>query len=311
MDMLAPIARRRAEAFGEVGRQWLASLPSLVAELEGRWQIATAEPMTGGTGSLVLSAVSSTGAPVVLKLLLPDPESDEEIATLARAKGRGFVRLLEHDITRRAMLLEALGPSLATSGFPPERQLSVLGSLAAMAWRLPRPDGDSAATPVNKAAALGQALQRMWHELDPECSLAVRDAAAACAERLSLAFDPANCVVLHGDAAAANALQALEPRAGLGPFGYVWVDPDSFVGDPTYDLGVALRDWCTQLLAASDPQALMDKYAGVIASHADVDPASVRDWAFLERVTTGLTVLKFGSGQLSAPFFQSAAALLD
>lgn len=164
--------------------------------------------------------------------------------------------------------------------------------------------------PVNKADALGDALEHMWREVDPECPLAVRDAAAACAERLSRAFDPGNCVVVHGDAAAANALQVTDLRAGMGPLGYVWVDPDSFVGDRAYDLGVALRDWCTELLASSDPQALMARYAEVVASHADVDPTTVRDWAFLERVTTGLTVLKFGGAELGAPFFQSAATLL-
>jgi streptomycin 6-kinase len=64
---------------------------------------------------------------------------------------------------------------------------------------------------------------------------------------------------VHGDAAAANVLQVLAPREGAET-GFVLVDPDGFVGDPAYDLGVALRDWCPQLLASGDPLTLARHY---------------------------------------------------
>jgi streptomycin 6-kinase len=70
--------------------------------------------------------------------------------------------------------------------------------------------------------------------------------AASCA-----AFDLDRCSVVHGDPHPGNALRGVEPREGAGP-GYVFVDPDGFLADPAYDLGVILRDWCDEILGADD-----------------------------------------------------------
>ena len=51
-----------------------------------------------------------TGCPSVLQgVAFRDPALRDEIGTLERARGRGYVRLLAYDAARGAMLLEALG----------------------------------------------------------------------------------------------------------------------------------------------------------------------------------------------------------
>jgi streptomycin 6-kinase len=309
MNMVSPVVRLRAESLGDDGRRWLEELPGVVAELEVRWTIRLDRSLSGGTAAFVASGWRSDGVPVVLKIGVPAPTLRDEIGTLERAGGRGYVRLLAHDAPRGAMLLEALGESLSTSGLPPEQQLRVLGALAATAWTVPRAEAGPAAMPVNKAAELRDFVDRLWRKLQPDCSVRVRDEAVACADRRAAAFDPATCVVVHGDAAAANALRVLESRAGAET-GFVFVDPDGFVGDPTYDFGVALRDWCPELLASADPRALIASYAEVLAAHAGFDPATILDWAYLERVSTSLYVLSIGAADLGQPFLQTARALL-
>jgi streptomycin 6-kinase len=59
----------------------------------------------------------------------------------------------------------------------------------------------------------------------------------------------------------------------------VFVDPDGFLGDPTYDLGVVLRDWCPELLAAHAP-SLAHRYCRQIAARTGMDPAAIWDWGF-------------------------------
>ena len=54
-------------------------------------------------------------------------------------------------------------------------------------------------------------------------------------------------VVVHGDPHPGNLLAVRAPRPGADT-GYVFVDPDGFVADRAYDLGVALRDWSSTLL---------------------------------------------------------------
>ena len=311
-DVLAcvsPIVRLRAQSLGDDGQRWLDGLPDLVAELEARWMVRLDESLSGGTAAFVAAGRTADGVPIVLKVGVPGTASREEISTLERARGRGYVLLLASDAAVGAMLLEALGPSLSHAGLPPERQLAILCELATMAWTVPRAESGPTAIPTNKAAGLGHLVERLWRELDPDCTPRVLDAALASAKRRAAAFDVAACVVVHGDAAAANALQVLVSRPG-GESGYVFVDPDGFVGDPTYDLGVALRDWCPELMASSDPRADMASYSEVLATCSGLDIEAIRDWAYLERVSTGLHALAIGASDLSRAFFQTAQALI-
>ena len=90
----------------------------------------------------------------------------------------------------------------------------------------------------------------------------------------------------------------------------MFVDPDGYLADPAYDLGVALRDWCPELLAASDPAALARRYCRTLAAHSGHDEDAIWEWGYLERVSTGLYCLAMGADELGRPFLQTAAALL-
>ena len=268
------------------GDRWLADVPATIAALEDRWGITVGERLAGGTASYVATAVTATGEPVVVKISVPGVDFGREVRTLRAAAGRGYVRLLAADLDRNAALLEPLGGSLSDSGLPPERQLAVLADLLPIAWTVP-PDR---LAPTDKAAELAEFVGAFGRS-------AVVDEALRCAGRRSAAYDPDRCVVLHGDAAAANVLR----RPGDG---WVFVDPDGFIGDPAYDRGVAVRDWCAELLAAVDPRSLLRSYCLVLGG----DPDATWDWGFLERVSTGLYVASLGGD--GGPHLDSAARLL-
>lgn len=268
------------------GDRWVAQLPATIAALEDRWEIRVGARLAGGTASYVATAVTAAGEPAVVKISVPGVDFDREVRTLRVAAGRGYVRLLAADLDRSAALLEPLGGRLADSGLPPERQLAVVADLLPRAWELPR-DG---LTPTDKAADLAEFVGSLDRS-------GVVDEALRCAERRSAAYDPDRCVVVHGDAAAANVLR----RPGEG---WVFVDPDGFVGDPAYDRGVAVRDWCDELLAAADPRTLLRSYCLVLGG----DPDATWDWGFLERVSTGLYIASLGGD--GGPHLDSAARLL-
>jgi streptomycin 6-kinase len=268
------------------GDRWLSTLPATIAALQDRWGITVGERLTGGTASYVARAITATGEPVVVKISVPGVDFGREVRTLRAAAGRGYVRLLAADLDRNAALLEPLGGSLSGSGLPPERQLAVLADLLPLAWAVP-PDG---LAPTDKAAALAEFVGAFGRS-------AVVEEALRCAERRSAAYDPDRCVVVHGDAAAANVLRRLGDE-------WVFVDPDGFVGDPAYDRGVAVRDWCAELLAAADPRSLLRSYCLVLGG----DPDATWDWGFLERVSTGLYIASLGGD--GGPHLDSAARLL-
>ena len=80
---------------------------------------------------------------------------------------------------------------------------------------------------------------------------------------------------------------------------------DGFVGDPAYDRGVAARDWTGELLASTHPGSLLLGYCRVLGG----DPAITWEWAFVERVCTGLYVQSLGGD--GSPHLTSAALLLE
>jgi streptomycin 6-kinase len=198
------------------------------------------------------------------------------------------------------MLLEARGPSMDTLELAPEAQLETLCRLLRQAWEVPRAATGRFASAHDKAGGLHQFVASMWESLDGPCSEQVLAQALLFAQRRSAAFDPNRCVVVHGDAAAANARQVLAPRKGAET-GFVFVDPSGFIGDPAYDLGVALRDWCPQLLASDDALSLAWRYCRLLADVSGLDEQAIWEWGFLERVSTGLYVRSLDAGGLGQP----------
>ncbi|MFC8128324.1 aminoglycoside phosphotransferase family protein [Streptomyces sp. NPDC057302] len=305
-----PLVRQKAHSLGALGERWLAELPDLVRDLERRWSVVVGSPLAGGTSSYVARATDRDGRDVVLKVALPGADVTRQVRTLRRAEGRGYVRLLADDLERHAMLQEALGPSMDRLGLAPRQQLETLCAMLRSAWRVPRPPEPAVDPAQEKAGALGAMVGRLWESLGRPCSERVVAQALTFAERRAAAFDPGRCVVVHGDPHPGNALRAAPPRAGAGE-GFVFVDPDGFLADPAYDLGVVLRDWCAELRgrdrASADASAR--SYCALLADRTGSDGKAIWEWGFLERVSTGLFVLGFGAEELGRPFLDTAELL--
>jgi streptomycin 6-kinase len=294
------LVRRKALHLGAAGERWLAGLPALVADVARQWSITIGESLHGGSASFVARARTFDGRGVVLKLVLPGHEVVGQVEALRAADGLGYVRLHAADVPRGALLLEALGKPI---DLPPEPTMVVLARMLRQAWQVPRGGG-----PVpDKAGALGAMVDRLWHSHGRPCSARVHAVALEFARRRAL-FDPALSVVVHGDPHPGNVLRVLSPRPGAET-GYVFVDPDGFPGDPAYDLGVVLREWCAPLLAADDAPALARRYCALLAAESGLDETAIWEWGFLERVSTGLYLLDFGATSLGGRYLRTAELL--
>ena len=305
---LQPLTRHRVAAMGAAGASWTAALPGVLAGLERDWSITIGRGLPGGSASFVAHARREDGSAAVVKVAVTGEGWPEQVATLGRARGRGYVRLLRSDPTRRAMLLEELGPSLASRRRSVPDQLRCLADTLALAWQdpgrtRPRPGQD-------KASGLARLIRQAWHRLDQPCSVRVVDQALAYAERRTAEADR-DLAVVHGDPHPGNLLAVPHPRPGADT-GYVFVDPDGFVADRAYDLGVVLRDWSGALLGP-DARRLAEGYCAVLAEHTGIDGQRIWEWSFLERVSTGLYVLDVvrGPDRVARPYLDSAERLVD
>ena len=301
--MLTDDVRRSIEHNGgEPGRAWITALPAIVERLCDAWSLTIGPVLEGGKGALVLR-VTQHGDDAVLKIAPPDSEFASEIATIEAAAGRGYVRLLARDLDVNAALLEPLGDMLLTRPLRVEEKLDILSATLLEAWTVPQPP----ATAWHKAAALTDDIVTEWARFGRPCSVELRDMAIAYAHRRREATGAT--VLCHGDPHPANALAVARPRPGAES-GYVFVDPDGFVCEPAYDLGVTVRSFTDEVLAADDPVALLRGWCARLAARTGVDAQSIWEWAFVERVSSGLFLIVCGHHDEGRAHLDSAERLI-
>ena len=288
--------RLKAEARGDIGSRWLADLAGLVARLQKTWRIDHVEVLTGGTESYVAAVRTDEGTDAVLKIpIAGDPFSGNEARTLRAAGGRGYAELLAYDDGSEAMLLERLGPRLRTRQLSVERELELLVELLLRAWEIrPNPELELLS---DKGPRLVRYIRETWERLGRPCRAAVIDAAAKYADRRLGACEADQHVLLHGDAHADNALEAID---GVG---YKLIDPDGLVGHRAYDLGILLREL--------EQGALGRERCALLAKLTGVDPDAIWEWGFVERVSTGLLCLEIGASGAGRHILAIADEWLD
>ena len=297
---IAEIVRRKAAQRGARGLQWLEELPDLVADLASEWDIAIGRPLEGGSESYVVTATTADGVDAVLRLQIPDDPSLDgrspfEVTAwiCSAAAGDAYARLLRADVERRALLLERLGPSLQHSGLGLQEQLEALCELLSRAWRVaPEIALESGA---HKARSLASFIETAWEELRQPCSERSIARALVFASSRADSFDPATSVVVHGDAHVGNALRS-QPLDVDRQQPFKFVDPECFLAEPGYDLGVAMRDWSTELLGGDTAKDARDLCV-TLARLTGVPLEPIWEWAFVERVSTGLFLLQLGEEQ--------------
>jgi streptomycin 6-kinase len=202
----------------------------------------------------------------VLKLAWRHPEMEHEADALRVWAGRGAVRLRAADgsADTLALLLERCRPGTPLAALPEAAQDDVVTALLPRLWRAP---------PAGHSFRPLQAMCDAWADefdarlaaepglVDPglaRAGIGLFRALPATAEReVLLATD------LHAD----NVLAAeREP--------WLVIDPNPYVGDPTYDPLQHLLNCPGRLLA--DPVGLSARIADLL----DLDPLRLRRWLF-------------------------------
>ena len=192
------------------------------------------------------------------------------------------------------MLQERLGASLAELGFPVRRQIEIICGTLRRGWAVsPDPRFPSGS---EKARSLAEFIAAAWSECNQPCSERTIERALSFANTREAAFDPGHCVLVHGDAHAANTLVASRSRAPVGAR-FKFVDPDGLFAERACDLAVPMRGWSGELLAG-DTVRLGRERCAHLSQLTGVDAQSIWEWGFIERVSTGLLALRVGREDL-------------
>jgi len=284
---LPSVVLRRLQGGGEASAAWLAALDDLVADLERDWRVTIGAPMAGGTAAFVAPARLQDGREAIVKISVPG-ENRGAAEVLIAANGRGYANVLAHDRARDALLMEKLGPPLASRGLSGPEERAIICDTLEQAW-MPLPAGVTFMTGAEKATSL-LVYPRAWPaKVGVSVSPELMALAERCAQARAAAFDPATSIVAHGDCHTNNLLAS--PGGG-----YKFVDPEGLFIERAYDLGLQMREWPEELRDA--PTANGRARAEVLAKRGGVDPQAVWEWGVLERASTGLVLIEIGYGDM-------------
>ena len=190
--------------------QELAGIATAVAR---DWGLDLGEPFELSRFSYVAPA----GPDTVLKVVpRDDDEADEEADGLAFWNGDGAVRVLRHDRTRRAALIERAVPGTDISRLPEAEATALAVSIGVRLWR-------SAEAPFRW---IGDHVPRWLDNGEREAGAPTPTLRRA--RELYASLDVSRATLIHGDFHHHNILDA----GGR----YVAIDPKPMLGEPEYDV---------------------------------------------------------------------------
>lgn len=297
---IPPLVVSRAKSAGAVGEAWLASLDSVISELEATWHISVGETLSGGTHAFVGYADGEHGEKYVLKIDMPENlggEFSRGINVLKMADGHGFPKLYAYDLKRKSCLLERLGKPIRQPGCSVQRQLEKICSALEKVWKIPVTDED---LPDGEASVswFREFLGETWEKLNRPCSQKVMDQAFAYLRSREKTLNPSEYVLLHGDAHGRNTLETLSGD------GCKLIDPDGIFYEKAYDLGVLMREWTEEY--DQFPLEKGKERCNYLHQLTGVPEQAIWEWGYLQTVSTGFVLLQIGQEKTGQQMLRTA-----
>jgi streptomycin 6-kinase len=209
----------------EEGRDWLGSLPALVAEACSRWSLSVGKPDEGSHVSFVLPAVRDGGGLFALKLQFPHRECERESAALRAWDGNGAVRLIDEAPDLRALLIERCVPGTYLADVGPVSALPVLADLVR---RLAIPVTEPFTALADEALRWAENLPSRWDDAGRPFERQLVDRAFEALT--SLADTQGDQVLVHQDLHGHNVLRAQRQQ-------WLAIDPKPLHGEIEFALG--------------------------------------------------------------------------
>jgi streptomycin 6-kinase len=252
---------------GEAGQLWLQNLDALIRHCKERWSLRVLEPFPLSY-NFVAPVVFTNGAGAVLKLCVPGPEAQREIAALRAFAGGGICKLIEADTERGVLLLEQLTPGYSLK--------SVLGDEVAIPIATgvikkmqERSAGANFADSVFPSIAHHNSLDKLQQHLQTESDVLpeslMRRVETLLPQLCSTIKKPR---LLHGDLHHENILWAQE-------HGWMAIDPKGLIGELEYEVIPFLMNNFPQQNSVAATQFRVDTFAREL----DLQPERILSWA--------------------------------
>lgn len=264
--------------YGEKGRQWLATLPSLLVECRQRWALELGVPFDNLSYNLVIPGRTSQGAEVVLKLGVPCRELLTEASALSLFRGRGAVRLLDHDAPRGVLLIERAMPGTPIYKLQGDAEAtSTAATLMQRLWQDP-PAGYSFPSLAVWFQAFARLRCRFNGESGPFPPELIAKAERAFSE---LHTSSGRAVILHGDLHHTNILYSARS-------GWVAIDPKGISGDPGYEIGSFMLNQLPAGAPDTIVREVLSRRLSIFSDELQMRRERLVRWAFCHAVLSAV-----------------------
>jgi streptomycin 6-kinase len=326
-DVPIPLDLSRRYGGSRTGRDWLASLPRLIAHCLDQWQLeldlAPGALPGSGHGAIVVpvhrrSSASSmrtnalAGAEAgpaddagaaVLKIAYPHDEALTEPHALALWDGQGAVRLLADDAGAGALLLERLDAARSLQDVPMDEAVPVWGGLVRRLSLVPdgRPEWQEFSHVAARAEQWSDELPESWEQLGrPFPRWLLEAALEVCQTRGAVGRRSGRDVLVHTDLHYLNILARLHrdvPDAGgSGPAdgaagepaaGWAAIDPQPMIGEAEFAVAPLLWNRISELSRTEPEQGLRERCRDFSLA-AGLDAEIARQWSLAREVENAL-----------------------
>ena len=213
------------------GREWLRRLPERVDQCAANWGLTLSAPYPNSYVSIVFPATRRNGSRAVLKIQYPHRESDYEHEALRLWNGHGAARLLGHDQSRHALLLERCEPGEHLSARSADEALAVFIGMLPRLWI---PAAEPFRSLFDESAGWIAELPESWERAGRPFERAMLDTALDSLQQLRMTQREA--LLIHQDLHADNVLRATrEP--------WLAIDPKPLVGERAFSLAPIIRSY--------------------------------------------------------------------
>jgi streptomycin 6-kinase len=266
----AELAELHQKYSGEAGRRWIAALPAMAVASMDRWDLVGDSQVASGAVALIIPVVRRDGSKAVLKLQPVDDETGGEPDALRAWAGRGAVRLLEHDPSSGAMLLERLDASRDLNTMEDDLAAAqIIAELLVQLNSVPAPAGLRHLRDV-AAVTLAGAPEAIRRVEDPD----ERRLLINCVDLLQeLITEPIENLLLHWDLHYFNVLARLD-----GSQRWTAIDPKPLSGDSGFELLPALWNRWDDLVETGDVSRALLRRFDLMIEILELDRSRAAAW---------------------------------
>lgn len=299
MNLPAEFISNIQNTFQERGDAFLRALPDSIAAASSDWGLTDVRPAPNLSYNFVAFA-KRDGEQLVLKMGVPNPELESEMAALRLFNGEGACRLIDYEEEKYWMLLERLSPGAMLSTLEDDEEATYIAAeVMQKIWR-PAPKDHVFIRLTDWFDGLKK-LRTIFHDGTGP----LRESLVDRVERSVKDFfiENHNPVLMHGDFHHFNLLSSER--------GWLIIDPKGVIGPSGYEVGPFLMNPWGDLLSRIDYRGITKRRIDILHECLGFERERILEWGLAHAVLSAWWGIEDSTGWEYSLAFAGMLAELD